>query len=73
MAAPGREKLYYCEKCGRTMSGDQFYTSNNLQKYPEEGKLHQCKKCLTMHVDNWDPETFLPILEEIDIPWVPAE
>lgn len=72
MATP-REKLYYCEKCGRTMNGDQFYTSNNLEKYPEDGKLHQCKKCLTMHVNNWDPETFLPILEEIDIPWVPEE
>lgn len=68
-----RNKLYYCEKCGRTMSGDQFYTSYNLKKYPSEGKLNQCKKCLTMHVDNWDPETFLPILQEIDIPWVPEE
>ncbi len=68
-----REKLYYCEKCGRTMNGDQFYTSYNLQKYPNDGKLNQCKKCLTMHVDNWDPDTFLPILQEIDIPWVPEE
>ncbi len=68
-----REKLYYCEKCGRTMNGDQFYTSHNLEKYPNDGKLKQCKKCLTMHVDNWDPQTFLPILEEIDIPWVPEE
>lgn len=47
-----REKLYYCEKCGRTMNGDQFYTSYNTTKYPEDGKLKQCKKCLTMHVDN---------------------
>lgn len=68
-----RNKLYYCEKCGRTMGGDQFYSSYNLAKYPEDGKLHQCKKCLTMHVNNWDPETFLPILEEIDVPWVPDE
>ncbi len=68
-----REKLYYCEKCGRTMNGDQFYTSYNLQKYPNDGKLNQCKKCLTMHVDNWDPETFKWILQEIDIPWIPEE
>lgn len=72
MAAP-KDKLYYCEKCGRTMSGDQFYTSMNTAKYPEDGKLHQCKKCITMHVNNWDPETFLPIIEEIDLPWVPDE
>ncbi len=68
-----RDKLYYCEKCGRTMSGDQFYSSLNLEKYPNDGKLPVCKKCLTMHVNNWDPETFLPILEEIDVPWVPEE
>lgn len=52
MAAPEKQKLYYCEKCGRTMTGDQFYTSNNLKKYPNDGKLNQCKKCLTMHVNN---------------------
>ena len=68
-----RDKLYYCEKCGRTMSGDQFYSSLNLEKYPNDGKLPVCKKCLTMHVNNWDPESFLPILEEIDVPWVPEE
>ena len=73
MATETRNKLYYCEKCGRTMKGDEFYTSNNLEKYPNDGKLNLCKKCLTMHVNNWDPETFLPILEEIDIPWVPEE
>ena len=46
------EKVYYCEKCGRTMTGDNFYTSNNLEKYPDDGKLPQCKKSITMHVDN---------------------
>lgn len=63
---------YYCEKCNRTMSADQFYLSNNLEKYPE-GKLPQCKKCLTMHIDNWNPETYLWILQEIDVPYVPDE
>ena len=31
---------YYCEKCNRTMDDKQFYTSNNLTKYPDGGKLH---------------------------------
>lgn len=66
-------KLYYCEKCNKTMDGDQFYSSNDLTKYPEEGKLHQCKKCITMHVDNWDPETYKWILKEIDVPYIPEE
>lgn len=63
---------YYCEKCNRTMGADQFYLSNNLEKYPE-GKMSQCKRCLTMHVNNWDPDTFLWILQEIDVPYVPDE
>ena len=59
---------YYCEKCNRTMSAEQFYTSNNLEKYPNDGKLKQCKKCITMHVDNWNPDTYLWILQEVDVP-----
>ena len=64
---------YYCEKCNRTMNAEQFYTSNNLEKYPNDGKLKQCKKCITMHVDNWNPDTYLWILQEIDVPYVPDE
>ena len=64
---------YYCEKCNRTMSAEQFYTSNNLEKYPNDGKLNLCKKCITMHVDNWNPDTYLWILQEIDVPYVPEE
>ena len=63
----------YCEKCNRTMKETEFYTSHNLEKYPKNGKIHVCKKCMTMHVDNWNPETFLWILEEIDVPWIPDE
>lgn len=64
---------YYCEKCNRTMNAESFYTSNNLEKYPNDGKLKQCKKCITMHVDNWNPDTYLWILQEIDVPYVPEE
>ena len=66
------KKTYYCEKCGRTMDETNFYSSNNTEKYPT-GKLNQCKKCLTMHVDNKNPDTFLWILAEIDIPYIPDE
>ena len=63
---------YYCEKCNRTMNADQFYGSNNSLKYPD-GKLRQCKKCITMHVDNFNPDTYLWILQECDVPYVPEE
>lgn len=54
------------------MSADQFYGSNNLQKYPN-GKLDICKKCITMHVDNFNPDTYMWILQECDVPYVPDE
>lgn len=64
---------HYCKKCGKTMDDKQFYTSKNLEKYPPDGKMDICKKCLTMHVDNWDPETYKWILQEIDVPYIKEE
>ena len=66
------QESYYCKKCNRTMNADQFYGSNNLEKYPES-KLDQCKKCITMHVDNFNPDTYLWILQDCDVPYVPEE
>lgn len=63
----------YCKTCNRTMGEEQFYTSHNTVKYPPNGKLPECKKCITRHVDNFNPETFLWILQEVDVPWVPEE
>ncbi len=64
------DNTFYCEKCNRTMDEKQFYGSNNLEKYPQ-GKLHQCKKCISLHVDNFNPDTYLWILQECDVPYVP--
>lgn len=63
---------YYCQKCNRTMSTENFYKSNNLEKYPD-GKFNICKKCMTMHVDNWNPDTYMWIIQEADVPYVPDE
>ena len=54
------------------MGAEQFYGSNNLEKYPN-GKLDTCKKCITMHVDNFNPDTYMWILQECDVPYVPDE
>lgn len=62
----------YCSKCKRTMDVDQFYGTNNVEKYPD-GKLQQCKKCTTMHVNNFEPDTYLWILQECDVPYIPEE
>jgi hypothetical protein len=54
------------------MGAEQFYGSNNTEKYPE-GKLKQCKKCISMHVDNFNPDTYLWILQDCDTPYIPDE
>ena len=51
------------------MDETQFYSSRRLDKYPN-GKFKKCKKCLTMHIDNWNPATFTPILEDADMPYI---
>ena len=63
---------FYCKRCNQTMRAEQFYGSNNLEKYPE-GKLDLCKKCITAHIDNWNPDTYVWILQECDVPYVPKE
>lgn len=66
------KKKRYCPKCRTTKNEDNFYKSNNLEKYPD-GYLDQCKDCITMHVNNWDSSTFLWILQECDVPYVPDQ
>lgn len=62
----------YCQKCNSTKNEDNFYTSNNREKYPD-GRLNLCKECLTMRVNNWEPDTYMWILQECDVPYVPVE
>ena len=69
--AAGMEQRY-CAKCNKTMNIDNFYQSKNEEKYPDK-YLNICKKCLTMHVNNWDPNTYLWILQECDVPYIPDE
>ena len=65
-------KTLYCKTCNRTMDENQFYQTKRADKYPD-GYLPECKKCLTRHVDNWDPKTYLWILEDIDVPYIEEE
>lgn len=56
-----------CEKCHKTMAETNFYT------YRDGRKTELCKSCMTMHVDNFDPETYLWILQKMDVPYIPQE
>ena len=67
-----QEVTRMCTKCGRTKAATEFYTSKNLEKYPD-GRLNECKSCATLLIDNWDEETFKPLLQEMDLPYVRGE
>lgn len=72
MVAKIEEPKRLCTKCGTMKKANEFYKSKNTSKYPD-GYLNICKKCITMHVDNWVPESYLYILEECDVPYIPDE
>lgn len=56
-----------CEKCTRNIDEDNFYQLKDGQK------MRLCKKCYTMHMDAFDPQTFLWALKECDIPYIEEE
>lgn len=57
----------FCPKCKRTLDDSNFYT------YKDGAKVEHCKKCQTMHIDNYDPNTFLWLLEQMDVPYIEEE
>ena len=57
----------YCAKCHKTIAAKNFYT------YKDGSKCELCKSCLTLHVDNTDPETYKWLLEKFDVPYIPEE
>lgn len=60
----------YCITCKQMLNATEFYKSYRLDKYPPDGRMTECKKCLTRHVNNYEPDTFLWILKELDVPYV---
>lgn len=57
----------YCQKCRKTMADTNYYT------YKNGTKSELCKSCLTMHINNFEPDTFLWLLEKFDVPYIKAE
>lgn len=53
-----------CDKCGKEKPIKDFF------KYKDGTCCELCKVCLTTHVDNTDPSTFLWILEKFDVPFI---
>lgn len=56
-----------CARCNRKLKEENFYTMKT------GGRADLCKECLTAHIDNFDPSTFLWALEKMDVPYIPGE
>ena len=57
----------HCSKCNKDLEEINFY------KYHSGDYVEMCKKCLTLHVNAFEPETYLWLLEKMDVPYVPSE
>ena len=57
----------YCSKCRKTMADTNFYT------YKDGSKCELCKACLTLHINNFEPDTYMWLLEKFDLPYLPWE
>ena len=64
---PNEKGLCYCDKEQKWAREINFYT------YKDGSKSKMCKQCLTMHIDNFNPDTFLWLLKEFDVPYIPEE
>lgn len=65
--ATGLEDKKLCIRCNKLLRIDNFY------KRRDGTHLDLCKKCIGGRVDVFDPETFLYILKDLDVPYLEAE
>lgn len=56
-----------CPKCGKTLKLGKFYRTKDGEV------LDLCKSCFTMHMDAYDPDTFMWALQKCDVPYVQAQ
>ncbi len=65
MASDGKK---VCQKCKKAKNENlYFYTLKNGQK------SSMCKQCQTLHVNAFEPNTFMWLLQKYDVPWLPPE
>ena len=64
---PNEHGQCFCEKEQKWAREINFYT------YKDGSKANMCKQCLTMHIDNFNPDTFLWLLKEFDVPYIEEE
>lgn len=55
-----------CVKCKRVLAEEDYFW-----KMKNGERTRYCKACLTQYIDNTNPESFLWILKEFDVPYIP--
>ena len=66
--APDDNGKCRCERCGKRLTA-----TTNFYTFKDGSKSTICKACLSAHVDNFEPGTFMWILEKMDVPYIEAE
>ena len=67
-----RDPMRECGKCHQKLRTRNYYMSRRKDKYPPDGLVPYCKKCYTMHVNVNEPSTFISLLEDLDLPYIPS-
>lgn len=67
----GQDK-WFCPDCRKSLDERMFFKTGRVDKFPN-GILPKCKNCVTLKVDDTEPSTFLAILKEINVPYIPSE
>lgn len=57
----------FCKKCETTMDVKNFY------KKKDGSYMDLCKKCATMHLNVFIPDSYMWLCKELDIPYIEAE
>lgn len=63
---------YFCPCCKKTLDEKNFFKTRRTDRHPS-GVLPECKTCITLKIDDADMTTFLPVLKEIDLPYMPSK
>ena len=67
---PSKKWEKKCLKCGQVRPDYEYYKYKTEPGQPERYS-DLCRSCLTVNIDNFNPDTFLWILQEFDIPYIP--
>lgn len=67
----GQDK-WFCPRCRKSMDARMFFKTKRVEKF-SNGLLPECKNCTTLKVDDTEPGSFLGLLKEIDVPYIPSE